>query len=41
MHVPFTDEELKMLWSNKEEPFVDIMLMMIYTGLRASEFISI
>lgn len=41
MHIPFTEDELKLLWNNKEEPFVDVILMMIYTGLRASEFISI
>lgn len=41
MHVPFSENELKWLWDNKEEPFVDIILMMIYTGMRASEFINI
>lgn len=41
IYVPFSNEELEQLWFNKEEPFADIMLMMIYTGMRASEFVSI
>ncbi len=41
MHVPFSEDEIRRLWANKEEPFVDIILMMIYTGMRASEFITI
>lgn len=41
MHSPFSENELHYLWDNKEEPYVDVILMMIYTGMRASEFISI
>lgn len=38
-HAPFTDEEIKLLWDNVEYEDVDLILMMIYTGFRASEFI--
>lgn len=41
MHVPFSDAEIKMLWARKEELFVDIILMMIYSGVRASELLGI
>lgn len=41
MHTPFSEDEINQLWNNQNEPFADIMLMMIYTGMRASEFISI
>ena len=41
MHKPFTDDEIKLLWDNKDDLTVQWVLMMIYTGVRASEFISI
>lgn len=41
MHVPFTDIEIKKLWDKKEFKDVDKVLMLIYTGLRAKEFLSI
>lgn len=41
MHVPFSDSEIKILWNRCEEPFVDIMLIMIYSGVRASELLAI
>lgn len=41
MHAPFTDAEIKTLWANKDGQFVDMVLILIYTGLRASEFLSL
>lgn len=36
-HISFTDEEMNILWGCKDEPFVDIILMQCYTGLRPQE----
>ena len=36
---PFTDEEVQKLWEHKDEPFVDIVLIYIYTGFRLSELL--
>lgn len=41
MHKPFTEDEIKMLWQKKDILYVDIILILIYTGLRASEFLNI
>lgn len=41
IHSPFTDGEIKTLWKKKDVLYVDIILIMIYTGLRASEFLEI
>lgn len=41
IHAPFTDDEIKKLWDNVDKEDVDLILMMIYTGFRASEFIAI
>lgn len=41
MHSPFTDEEIEKLWNNLDTPGIDLILMMIYTGFRASEFIAL
>ncbi|MDF2842513.1 MAG: integrase family protein [Herbinix sp.] len=40
-HTPFTDDEIEILWNNVEIEDVDLILMMIYTGFRASEFIKL
>lgn len=34
---PFTEEEIKMLWKNKSNPDVQIILILIYTGMRIGE----
>lgn len=36
--VAFTDEELKILWNNKENPTVGMILIMCYSGFRVSAF---
>lgn len=40
-HTPFSDDEIAKLWKQKNLLYVDIILIMIYTGLRASEFLEI
>ena len=35
--VPFTDEELRLLWSHKDVPFVDTILIYCYSGWRINE----
>ncbi len=37
--VPFTAEELQVLWTNKDVPWVDSILIYIYSGWRVSELI--
>ncbi|MBQ6886769.1 MAG: tyrosine-type recombinase/integrase [Lachnospiraceae bacterium] len=37
--VPFTAEELQTLWNNKDVPWVDSILIYIYSGWRVSELI--
>ena len=39
--VPFTEDELRILWLNKNVPGVDTILIIIYSGYRISEFIDI
>lgn len=39
--VPFTDEEIELVWSIENEPFADTVLMFLYTGFRISELLSI
>lgn len=41
MHIPFSDQEIKQLWCEKDYKDVDKVLILIYTGLRAKEFLSI
>ncbi len=41
LHKSFTEDEIKLLWDNVKMTYVDYVLMMIYTGLRPSEFVSI
>lgn len=36
--VPFTDEELKILWKNKDNEIVEMLLIMIYSGYRISAY---
>lgn len=36
--VPFTDEELRILWSHSEDIIVKILLIMCYSGWRISEY---
>lgn len=35
--VPFTDEELRILWKHKNDPFVDTILIYCYSGWRINE----
>lgn len=37
--VPFTADELRLLWDNKDVPWVDSILIYIYSGWRVSELI--
>lgn len=39
--IPFTEEELKLLWGSLDIPGVDSILIMIYSGFRISAFKSI
>ena len=41
MHIPFTEKEIDLLWNNKDVKDVDKVLMLIYSGLRAKEFLGI
>lgn len=36
--VPFTQEELDILWGNKDMPGVDTILIMVYSGFRVSAY---
>lgn len=36
--VPFTHEELKILWQNKTDPVIEFILIMCYSGFRISEY---
>lgn len=38
---PFINEEIEKLWTLKDEPMVDSVLVFIYTGLRLSELLSL
>lgn len=40
-HIPFTDEEIKLLWKNKTMPWVDSVLFMIYSGYRINEMLAL
>ena len=37
--VPFTNDEIKLLWEHKDEPWVDTVLILMYTGFRISELL--
>lgn len=36
--VPFTDDEMKILWKNKENDIVQMLLIMCYSGFRITEY---
>lgn len=36
--VPFSDEELKILWENKDDPIVEMILIMCYSGYRIAAY---
>lgn len=38
---PFTSEEIKTLWKNKNEPYIDLILIQLYTGARISELLNV
>lgn len=38
---PFSEEEVEILWKNIDMPHVDIILMLIYTGVRISELLRV
>ncbi len=39
--VPFTEEEIVRLWSMAGEPWVDSVLVFLYTGFRISELLAV
>lgn len=38
---PFTDEEVQRVWDNQQVPWMDTVLILLYTGFRISEFLTI
>ena len=36
--VPFTDEDIAILWSDKDNPIAEMLLIMIYSGHRINEY---
>ena len=38
---PFTDEEVQRVWDNQQVPLMDTVLILLYTGFRISEFLTI
>lgn len=41
VRTPFNDDEIELLWRNLDKPYVDTILIMIYSGLRIGELLSI
>lgn len=39
--MPFTEAEIEKLWRNLDKPYVDTLLIMIYSGLRIGELLDI
>ena len=39
--IPFSADEIKILWDNISMPYVDTILIMIYTGIRINELLKI
>lgn len=39
IRTPFTDAEIEMLWANLDRPYVDSILIMIYSGMRIGELL--
>ena len=40
IHRPFTDEEIKILWDSADNDAASMMLILIYSGMRCGEFLS-
>ena len=40
-HRPFSEDELRLLWSKRALPYVDLVLIACYTGLRPTELITL
>lgn len=38
---PFSDEEVQTLWKHQSEPWIDTVLILIYSGWRISEFLNL
>lgn len=38
---PFTEEEIALLWANRNQPGVEVILFLIYTGYRVSELMAL
>lgn len=41
IRTPFSDAEIEMLWRNLDTPYVDTILIMIYSGMRVGELLEI
>lgn len=41
LHINFTSDEINILWGHQDTQHVDLVLMLIYTGFRVSEFLSL
>lgn len=41
IHKPFTDEEIDILWKNKENAIIKVCLILIYSGMRYGELLKI
>lgn len=39
--IPFSDAEIEKLWANLDKPYVDSVLIMIYSGMRVGELLTI
>lgn len=39
-HRPFTEEEIATLWTHQSDPGADVVLMLIYTGMRVNELLN-
>lgn len=39
VRTPFTDDEIQTLWDNLDKPYVESILMMIYSGMRIGELL--
>lgn len=40
-HIPFTEEEIQLVWDIQDEPCADIILILLYTGCRVSELLNL
>lgn len=39
--IRFTEKEIQWLWDNQDKPLVDVILVLLYTGMRVSELLSL